>query len=135
MIVAEGKIKGKQRPRVTRWGTYTPKDTVNYENWVRLCYQQQGGRMLNGEIKATIIAYFQVPKSYSKKRIQAIQEGKEYPCKKPDADNIAKVILDSLNKIAYSDDSQVTDLAVKKRWTTEKERVEFSLEEIRKEEE
>ncbi|RXM75344.1 RusA family crossover junction endodeoxyribonuclease, partial [Clostridium tetani] len=24
---------GKQRPRVTRFGTYTPKKTVEYENW------------------------------------------------------------------------------------------------------
>ena len=36
--------------------------------------------------------------------------------KKPDCDNIAKIILDSLNKIAYHDDSQVVDLHVNKRY-------------------
>ena len=131
MIVIEGKIKGKARPRVYNGHAFTPKDTVNYENWVKLCYQQQGGKLLQGSIRANIIAYYKIPKSYSKKRVQAIREGKEYPQKKPDADNIAKIILDSLNKIAFDDDSQVTELTVLKRWTEENERVELELQEVK----
>jgi len=130
MIVVEGKIKGKARPRVFNGHAMTPIDSVNYENWVRICYQQQKGRQLKGSIKATIIAYYKVPKSYTKKRLQAIREGLEHPQKKPDADNVAKIILDSLNKIAYEDDSQITDLIISKRFTEEIERVEFMLEEI-----
>lgn len=131
MVVVEGKIKGKARPRVCRNGiAYTPKDIVSYENWVRLCYQQQRNGILQGSIRARIIAYYKIPKSYSKKRVQAIREGREYPCKKPDADNIAKIILDSLNKIAYDDDSQIVELKVVKKWTEENERVVFELEEI-----
>lgn len=34
---------------------------------------------------------------------------------KPDADNIAKAVMDSLNGLAYNDDSQVSWLAVYKR--------------------
>lgn len=131
MIVVEGKIKGKARPRVFNGHGVTPQDTVNYENWVRLCYQQQDGRQLEGSISAKIIAYYKVPKSYSKKRVQAIRNGEEHPQKKPDADNIAKIILDSLNKIAFDDDSQVVELTVLKRWTEETERVELELEEIK----
>lgn len=131
MIVIEGKIKGKARPRVYNGHAFTPKDTVNYENWVKLCYQQQGGKLLQGSIRANIIAYYKIPKSYSKKRVQAIREGKEYPQKKPDADNIAKIILDSINKIAFDDDSQVTELTVLKRWTEENERVELELQEVK----
>jgi Holliday junction resolvase RusA-like endonuclease len=41
-----------------------------------------------------------------------------YPTKKPDADNIAKVILDALNGIAYRDDTQVVDLTVSMRYGT-----------------
>ena len=131
LIVVEGKIKGKARPRLGKGYTYTPKDTINYENWVKLCYQQQGGKHLEGPIRARVIAYYKVPKSYTKKRVQAIREGLEQPTKKPDADNIAKIILDSLNKIAFDDDSQVVELTVIKRWTEEIERVEFELEEIK----
>jgi len=131
VIIVEGKIKGKARPRVFNNRAITPADTVNYENWVRLCYQQQEGRHLEGSIRARIIAYYKIPKSYTKKRVQAIREELEYPQKKPDIDNVAKIILDSLNKIAYEDDSQVVELTVLKRYTEEVERVEFELEEIK----
>ena len=130
MVIVEGKIKGKARPRFFNGHAITPKDTVNYENWVRLCYQQQDGRMLEGPVRVAITAYYKIPKSYSKKRIQAIREEREYPCKKVDCDNIAKIILDSLNKIAYEDDKQVTELTVLKRWTEGNERVEFEIEEV-----
>ncbi len=133
MIVVEGKIKSKARPRFnSKTGrTFTPGDTVNYENWVRINYKDQCGEYLEGSIRARIIVYYKVPKSYPKKRIQAIREGLEQPQKKPDADNIAKIILDSLNKIAFDDDSQVVELIVIKRYTEEVERVEFELEEIK----
>ena len=131
MIVIEGKIKGKARPRVYNGHAFTPKDTVNYENWVKLCYQQQGGKLLQGSIRANIIAYYKIPKSYSKKRVQAIREGKEYPQKKPDIDNCIKVILDALNGIAYEDDKQVVQVIAVKKWTEDIGRVEFSLEEIK----
>ena len=133
MIVVEGKIKGKQRPRFnTKTGrAFTPNDTINYENWIRHCYREQCGEMLEGSIKAEIHVYYKIPKSYTKKRVELIRQGKERPCKTPDADNIAKVVLDSLNKIAFNDDAQVVELSVIKRWTEDEERIEFLLEEIK----
>ncbi|WP_143314265.1 RusA family crossover junction endodeoxyribonuclease [Clostridium sp. HBUAS56017] len=131
MIKVEGKIKGKARPRVYNGHAMTPEDSVNYENWVKLCYQQQAGKYFEGPVRAAITAYYKIPKSYAKKRIKAIREGLEYPQKKPDADNIAKILLDSLNKIAYGDDSQVVELIVKKKFTEEIERVEFEIEEVK----
>ena len=35
---------------------------------------------------------------------------------KPDADNVGKIVLDALNKIAYIDDSQVAQVEVSKVW-------------------
>ena len=130
MVIVDGKIKGKARPRVYQGHAITPKDTVTYENWVKLCYQQQGGRYLKGSIRANIEVYYKIPKSYTKKRLESIRTGIEYPTKKPDIDNIAKIILDSLNKIAFDDDSQVVELTISKMWTEDNERVEFSLKEI-----
>lgn len=52
--------------------------------------------------------------------------GYEKPCKKPDIDNIAKVILDSLNDIAYHDDTQVVSLCVVKKYA-ETPRVEVEI--------
>ena len=130
MVIVEGRIRGKQRPRFFNGRAVTPKDTVNYENWVRMNYKEQDGRYLEGAIEARIFVYHKIPKSYSKKRINDIWEGKEYPTKKPDTDNIAKIILDSLNGIAFKDDSQVVRLLVIKKWTEGIERIEFGLEEI-----
>ena len=131
MIVVEGKIKGKDRPRFYNGYAVTTQETIKYENWVRICYQNQSGAYLEGPIRARIVAYYKVPASYSKKRLQSIRDGLEYPTKKPDADNVAKVILDSLNDIAFHDDSQIVELTVIKRWTEENERVEFELEVIK----
>jgi Holliday junction resolvase RusA-like endonuclease len=38
---------------------------------------------------------------------------------KPDADNIAKIILDALNEVAWDDDAQVVQLSVCKRYDTD----------------
>lgn len=132
MVVVEGKIKGKARPRFnTKTGrAFTPGDTITYENWIKCCYQEQDGKFIDGPVSARIEVYYKIPKSYTKKRVQAIRDGVEMPLKKPDSDNIAKIVLDSLNKIAF-DDAQVVELTVIKRWTEEQERIEFELEEIR----
>lgn len=130
MVVVEGKIKGKARPRFnTKTGrAFTPGDTITYENWIKCCYQEQCGTYLEGPIRARIEVYYKIPKSYTKKRVQAIREGLEMPLKKPDSDNIAKIVLDSLNKIAFDDDAQIVELTVLKRWTEAAERIEFELE-------
>jgi len=83
--------------------------------------------MLEGEVKATIKAYFGIPKSISQKRKKLMIDGKVRPTKKPDADNIAKSVLDSLNGIAYKDDSAVVALQVDK-YFDENPRVEVTLE-------
>lgn len=36
------------------------------------------------------------------------------PIKKPDVDNVTKIIADSLNNIAYKDDAQIVDSTVRK---------------------
>ena len=119
-----GEPQGKGRPRFsTRGGfvkTYTPEKTASYENFVKLCYlNKYKGQKLDGEIIAEIIAYFPIPKSFSKKKRSEAIEGKIRPTKKPDTDNIAKTILDSLNGIAFEDDKQVIALLVKKLYGEE----------------
>lgn len=122
---------GKQRPRFNSktGNTYTPDKTVNYENWVKLCYQQQcDGEKLTGKITASIMAYYPIPKNTSKIKKNYMLLGIERPTKKPDVDNIAKVILDSLNSFAYDDDKQIVTCGISK-WYGENPRVEVILEE------
>ncbi len=39
------------------------------------------------------------------------------PTKKPDCDNLAKVICDALNGIAYYDDSQIVEITISKYYS------------------
>lgn len=116
-----GEPKGKARPRFTRTGhTYTPQKTASYENLAVLCFRQaypNTAPIVAGvEVTAYITAYYQPPQRTSRKKLQAMAVGSVKPTKKPDCDNIAKIILDALNGTAYHDDAQVTSLHVEKRY-------------------
>jgi len=117
-----GQPVAKQRPRVTKKGfAYTPEKTVNYETLVKYTFQQAfpNHQMFLGNLEARIIAVFDVPKSYSKKKTEQLLSGEKNYDKKPDCDNLAKIILDSLNGLAYKDDSQVTVLHITKQYGTQ----------------
>ena len=61
--------------------------------------------------------------------MEAMLKGELLPAKKPDIDNIAKVVLDALNSVAYRDDTQVVELQLRKQYS-EKPRVEICMEEL-----
>ena len=63
--------------------------------------------------------YFAPPKSYSKKRIRAIEAKEELFTKKPDLDNLAKSILDACNNLLFKDDSQIVGLTIGKHYGDE----------------
>ena len=121
---------GKGRPRFTKDGhTYTPWKTRQYEDKVVLCWKSQSGKGFAAGIPltATVTAFFTVPKSVSKKKAAAM-DGTPHT-KRPDADNVAKAILDALNGHAYNDDSAIAALTVWKYQTTGASRVEVIIEE------
>ncbi len=127
---------GKQRPRVVHNGNfskaYTPKETVSYENLVKTSYSDIArGRKFQDDamLDVRIIAYYPVPKSVSKKKRKEMLEHKIRPAKKPDWDNIGKIICDSLNQIAYRDDAQIVDSQVRKFYS-ENPRVEVIIKEV-----
>lgn len=130
-----GEVKGKGRPRVTIRGgyamAYTPKDTVNYENLVRYIYSEKCGYKFDTKkpLYANIYAFFSIPKSTSKKKSKEMNDKLIRPTKKPDNDNIAKLILDALNKVAYDDDSQIVRLCVGKYYS-DRPRVEVEIGEL-----
>ena len=116
-----GQPMGKQRPRVVHNGSFsqafTPKETVSYENLVRVMYREaaRGKRFTDEDmLDVRVIAYYSIPKSTSKKKRKMMLEHKIRPGKKPDWDNIGKIVCDSLNLVAYHDDSAVVDAQVRK---------------------
>ena len=126
-----GKIQAKQRPRFNGKFAYTPKETIAYENWVRSCYLEKynNEKILETPLEVHIRAYFEIPKSTSKKKKEQMLENEINPTIKPDTDNIAKSILDSLNGIAYLDDKQVIKLIVEK-WYAEIPSVSVEIKEV-----
>lgn len=131
-FVVLGKPIAKARPRMTRQGfAYTPQKTVNYENLIKYTFQSEfpSHEPFLGLIEANITCIFDIPKSYSKKKTKELLETHNNYNHKPDLDNIAKIILDSLNGIAYKDDSQVTALHINKEYGNQA-KVIVELEEI-----
>ncbi len=127
-----GKITGKGRPRVntTTAIAYTPAKTKEYEELVKQYFIIKYRRInpLEGRIKINITAYFSVPKNTSKKQEENMLNNAISPTKKPDIDNIAKIILDALNKLAFKDDNQITKLEIEKKYGTE-EKISVKVEE------
>lgn len=115
-----GEPYGKGRPRFRNTGSfqqpYTPAKTANYENLVKLAYASEARHRFADDamLDVRIFAYYAIPKSVSKKKRQMMLDKKIRPIKKPDYDNIGKIVCDSLNQIAYKDDSQIVDAMVRK---------------------
>ena len=113
-----GEPRGKGRPRFTRDGhPYTDSETRAYEKKIVAYYRQKlgGFRWPDAEfISVSVVAYYEIPKSATKAVAAAMREGKSLPSKKPDIDNVLKIVLDALNGVAYKDDSKVVSVSGKK---------------------
>lgn len=128
-----GEIVGKARPRMNTYTgkAYTPTKTKNYEYLVKQSFllKYPNAEVLEGRACVSILALFQVPKSTSKKNSEKMLNKQISPTKKPDIDNIAKIVLDALNKLAYKDDTQVVDLNIAKAYA-DRERLIIKIEEF-----
>lgn len=113
----QGKARAKTFHKKNFTTTVTPDNTVLYENFIKERYLQasQGVFLERGTpVALGIVVRFLPTKSTSKKKQAQMLEGEILPLKKPDIDNIVKVICDALNGVAYHDDTQVVMVNVKK---------------------
>lgn len=106
----------KARARVTRYGSYTPQKTVDFEKTIGWEFKRSypNHQMILTAIRITIVACFKVTPSWTKKKKLSALDGSMRHTMKPDIDNLAKAIMDGLNGIAYKDDNQVCELVIKK---------------------
>mgnify|MGYP001776268642 CR=1 FL=1 len=125
MFEIPGSPIGQGRPKFSTINghakAYDPEKSRNYKAYVRMLATQamkdSGFTMIEGPCVLRIDAYFEVPKSKSKKFREAALSGLEWPTKKPDADNIVKAILDALNGLMYKDDSCIVELSCVKYYS------------------
>ena len=127
-----GKIIGKGRPRVntTTGIAYTPTKTKDWETLSKQYFLLKYPRIkpFSNRVSVQIVAHFTIPKQFGKKEKEQILNGTLSPTKKPDIDNIAKIVLDSLNGLAFNDDTQVTKIIVEKVYSDE-EKISIIIEE------
>lgn len=120
----------KQRPRVLKNGvTYTPKETVIYEELVRACCNAGVFYEKDIPLRLTVRAYFGIPKSWSKAKKEDALSGMLFMTSRPDIDNLEKIIADGLNGYLYYDDSQIVE-SITSKYYADIPRVEVTVETI-----
>lgn len=114
VVPGEPVAKGRPRASVGPGGKfarmYTPQKSARFEQRVSACAREQLGlTRLEGPLLVEIDALFEWPLSQRRKNNP---RGQEPMIQKPDADNIAKAVLDGLSP--WFADQQVAVLIVRK---------------------
>lgn len=126
-LTIPGEPVAKGRPRVGKFGAYTPEKTKNYETLVKeLYFTQHGQTMVEGPLHVEVKAFFGIAKSSTKKVREKMIGGSLRPTKRPDIDNVIKSVTDGLNGVAYPDDSQIVSLSASKYYS-DQPRVEILI--------
>lgn len=109
-IVVPWKPHAKQRARVRNNVAYTPAATRNAEKLIKEAFEDAFDRELfTGPIAVTV-------EMHNDHFVIEIVDCDDYENRKlrGDVDNYAKTILDSLNEVAWDDDSQIVKLTMEK---------------------
>lgn len=113
----EGSPRGKGRPRFMRNGhTYTDDKTREYEERIKKAYLEVSKACSDKSIGIYITIAF-APNRTDTKAMRAAKLSNELmPRKKPDIDNVVKIVLDALNGVAYKDDTQVNEVTAIRKY-------------------
>lgn len=94
---------------------FTAPEQARHAAMIGLAAKAADVRPIVGPVGLDITAVFAHPASWSKARRAATV----YHTSKPDADNIAKIVGDALNGIAWADDAQACGISVEKMYSTD----------------
>lgn len=107
--VAKGRPRFRMLPGRNYPMVYTDTVTATYETAIKMLTKSQLNKYFvpfDGAISVSINIEITRPKSVTR----------DYPSVKPDLDNYAKAILDSLNGIIWHDDAQICSLQITKSY-------------------
>jgi len=118
-IEVSGQPQGKGRPRFTRAGrTYTPSKTRDYENRIKAAawsaMTKEGIDTTDRPVHVDVIAFMDIPKSWSKKKRLEAEYGAFRPLAGADLDNIVKAALDGIQGVVFADDRLVHSIKARK---------------------
>ena len=113
VLPEEPQAKGRSRVALVngKFHSYTPERTKNAQDAIvaRLKRYQDDCFPAGTPVKLTVTFY------RTKSKYLPIRE--TLPFRKPDLDNLLKLLSDAMNGLLVVDDSQITTISAKKRWT------------------
>lgn len=117
-ITINGRPTPAARPRVTRHGTYNPKQ----KQQEKLSFEIKSKLPLSHipsvkPIELSLFFFMPIPNSLSTKKKELLI-GQPHT-RKPDIDNLSKQVLDAANGVLYKDDSQIYELVTQKTFSNE----------------
>lgn len=98
---------------------YLPAESRSEQGAVRMfAAQAMAGRPpLDGPLELRMTAFMPIPASWSGVKCRQALEGALLPAGRPDLDNMMKLILDGMQKIAIREDSQIVSAYIWKRYS------------------
>jgi Holliday junction resolvase RusA-like endonuclease len=121
-----GTPKGQPRPRAFSRGgraaVYDPGTAEGWKSLIAIACQELRGALIEGPVSVAMIFYMPRPKSHFATS-GAIKPSapQQWHTSKPDADNLAKAVLDALTTLrVWHDDDQVAELSVQKFYEGER---------------
>jgi len=107
--VAKGRAKTAYVGGMVR--TYTPQKTRDAQGFIMLRLKRHQDEMFEAHVPVKLTCTFYRTKSKYLPRHETL------PVRKPDTDNLLKLLLDSMNGVLVADDAQITNISTRKRWT------------------
>lgn len=117
-VYGEPKAKARHRTGRTKDGRMIqypdPKSKKNMDDFLTIAMQHKPPKPLDVPVHLNVIAYMQIPQSWSNKKKGLALRGLIRPTKKPDMDNLLKFIGDSLNGRFWVDDKFIVLASISK---------------------
>ena len=125
-----GEPTAKGRPQFFNGHAVTPLKTRKAEEAAAEAWAMQAGFIpITGPVKMDIAFFLETPQSWSRKKQAAANRREIRPVKRPDLDNLVKLIQDALNGLAYQDDKQIQEINARK-WYSSKPRTVITITEL-----
>lgn len=132
-LVVEGEAVPKLQGQILKFGAHmsikkNPR-TRAYEEIVRQrATHVWDGRPLIADTAIEMVTKFYraIPKSFTKRQVQAVAMGTLRPTSRPDNTNLVKAFEDGLNGVVFADDALIVTSHTEK-WYSERPRVEVTL--------
>ncbi len=113
--------QAKERPRFSKFHTYTPAKTRAFENAVKL-YIKSSFKEEPFSVPLKVVIEFHLDRPKKPKF--------HLPAVRPDMDNYVKAVLDACNEVLWTDDSLICSLSSIKIYAANEPKIVLFVEEI-----